>query len=211
MGRAFASPGAGLAAFETTNIIADPEHRSPKLSVDREVITLGGGCFWCVEAVFTNLRGVEQVVSGYSGGASPDPSYDDVCSGATGHAEVVQVTFDPKVVSLRELLRIFFTLHDPTTKDRQGNDVGTQYRSIVLYRDGAQKVAAEEVIKEMESSKVWDDDIVTELKPFEAFYKAEDYHQDYYRKHPLQPYCLVVIRPKVAKLRKTYLEMLKTA
>ncbi|MDA4117461.1 MAG: peptide-methionine (S)-S-oxide reductase MsrA [Thaumarchaeota archaeon] len=181
------------------------------MSVDREVITLGGGCFWCVEAVFTNLRGVEQVVSGYSGGASPDPSYDDVCSGATGHAEVVQVTFDPKVVSLRELLRIFFTLHDPTTKDRQGNDVGTQYRSIVLYRDGAQKVAAEEVIKEMESSKVWDDDIVTELKPFEAFYKAEDYHQDYYRKHPLQPYCLVVIRPKVAKLRKTYLEMLKTA
>jgi peptide-methionine (S)-S-oxide reductase len=211
MGRAFASPGAGPAAFETTNIIADPEHRFPNLSLDREVITLGGGCFWCIEAVFLNVRGVEQVVSGYSGGASPDPSYDDVCTGATGHAEVVQVTFDPKVVSLRELLRIFFTLHDPTTKDRQGNDVGTQYRSIVLYRDEAQKVAAEEVIKEIESSKVWDDDIVTELKPFEAFYKAEDYHQDYYRKHPLQPYCLVVIRPKVAKLRKTYLEMLKTA
>jgi peptide-methionine (S)-S-oxide reductase len=211
MGRAFASPGAGLAAFETTNIIADPEHRFPNLSLDREVITLGGGCFWCIEAVFLNVRGVEQVVSGYSGGASPDPSYDDVCTGATGHAEVVQVTFDPKVVSLRELLRIFFTLHDPTTKDRQGNDVGTQYRSIVLYRDEAQRVAAEEVVKEIESSKVWDDDIVTELKPFEAFYKAEDYHQDYYRKHPLQPYCLVVIRPKVAKLRKTYLEMLKTA
>jgi peptide-methionine (S)-S-oxide reductase len=181
------------------------------MPADREIITLGGGCFWCIEAIFADVRGVDQVVSGYSGGGVPNPTYDDVCGGDTGHAEVVQITFDPKVVSLRELLRIFFTLHDPTTKDRQGNDVGTQYRSIVLYRDEAQKAAAEEVVKEIESSNIWDDRIVTELKPFESFYKAEDYHQGYYKKNPWQPYCLMVIRPKVAKMRKTYLEMLKTA
>ena len=177
----------------------------------KEVITLGGGCFWCVDAVFTDIKGVEQVLSGYSGGTGANPTYEDVCTGATGHAEVVQVTFDPDVVSLRELLKIFFTLHDPTTKDRQGNDVGTQYRSIVLYRDAAQKAAAEDVIKEIDASSVWDAKAVTELKPFEAFYRAEDHHQDYYRKNPLQPYCLFVIRPKVSKLRKKYLEMLKAS
>jgi peptide-methionine (S)-S-oxide reductase len=180
-------------------------------SSKKEVITLGGGCFWCVDAVFTDINGVEQVVSGYSGGRGANPTYEDVCTGATGHAEVVQVTFDPDVVSLRELLKVFFTLHDPTTKDRQGNDVGTQYRSIVLYRDEAQKAAAEDVIKEIDASDVWDAKAVTELKPFEAFYPAEDYHQDYYRKNPLQPYCLFVIRPKVSKLRKKYLEMLKAS
>jgi peptide-methionine (S)-S-oxide reductase len=175
----------------------------------KEVITLGGGCFWCLDAVFTGIRGVEQVLSGYSGGRGADPSYEDVCTGTTGHAEVVQVTFDPAALSLRELLRVFFTLHDPTTKDRQGNDAGTQYRSIILYRDEAQRAAAEEVIGEIERSKAWDDKVVTEVQPFKAFYRAEDYHQDYYKKNPLQPYCLVVIRPKVAKLRKTYMQMLK--
>ena len=176
-----------------------------------EVITLGGGCFWCLDAVFKDIKGVEQVLSGYSGGRDANPTYEDVCTGGTGHAEVVQVTFDPDVVSLRELLKVFFTLHDPTTRDRQGNDVGTQYRSIVLYRDEAQKQAAEDVIKEIDASNVWDAKAVTELKPFEAFYQAEDYHQDYYGKNPLQPYCLFVIRPKVSKLRKKYLEMLKAS
>ncbi len=172
---------------------------------------MGGGCFWCLDAVFADIRGVEQVVSGYSGGRAADPTYEDVCTGNTGHAEVVQITFDPQVVSLRELLRIFFTLHDPTTKDRQGNDVGTQYRSVVLYRDAAQKSAAEDAIREIDASNAWDGKAVTELRPFEAFYPAEGYHQGYYKKNPLQPYCLLVIRPKVAKLRKSYLQMLKAS
>ncbi len=172
---------------------------------------MGGGCFWCLDAVFKDIKGVEQVLSGYSGGRSASPTYESVCSGATGHAEVVQVTFDPTVVSLRELLKVFFTLHDPTTKDRQGNDVGTQYRSIVLYRDEAQKAAAQEAIKGIDSSGAWDAKAVTELQPFKAFYEAEDYHQDYYRKNPLQPYCLMVIRPKVSKMRKAYLQMLKAS
>jgi peptide-methionine (S)-S-oxide reductase len=178
-------------------------------SPNKEVITLGGGCFWCLDAVFADIRGVGQVLSGYSGGKVANPTYDDVCKGTTGHAEVTEITFDPAVVSLRELLKIFFTLHDPTTKDRQGNDVGPQYRSIIFYRDATQKAVAEEVIAEISASNVWDGELVTELQPFEAFYRAEDYHQDYYRKNPLQPYCLFVIRPKVAKLRKTYLQMLK--
>jgi peptide-methionine (S)-S-oxide reductase len=178
---------------------------------NKEVITLGGGCFWCLDAVFADIRGVEQVLSGYSGGKVANPTYDDVCTGTTGHAEVTEITFDPAVVSLRELLKIFFTLHDPTTKDRQGNDVGPQYRSVIFYRDATQKAVAEEVIAEISASNVWDGKLVTELQPFKAFYRAEDYHQDYYRKNPLQPYCLFVIRPKVAKLRKTYLQMLKAA
>jgi peptide-methionine (S)-S-oxide reductase len=164
-----------------------------------------------LDAVFADIRGVEQVLSGYSGGKVANPTYDDVCTGTTGHAEVTEITFDPAVVSLRELLKIFFTLHDPTTKDRQGNDVGTQYRSVIFYRDATQKAVAEEVIAEISASNVWDGKVVTELQPFKAFYRAEDYHQDYYRKNPLQPYCLFVIRPKVAKLRKTYLQMLKAA
>ena len=172
---------------------------------------MGGGCFWCLDAVFTDIKGVEQVLSGYSGGRSANPTYEDVCSGATGHAEVVQITFDPAIVPLRELLHVFFTLHDPTTKDRQGNDVGTQYRSIILYRDEAQKAAAEDAIREIDASGVWDAKAVTEVKPFEGFYRAEDYHQDYYRKNPLQPYCLFVIRPKVSKLRKKYMQMLKAS
>jgi len=180
-------------------------------STKREVVTLGGGCFWCLDAVFTDIKGVEQVLSGYSGGRGADPTYEDVCSGATGHAEVVQITFDPGVLSLRELLRVFFTLHDPTTRDRQGNDVGTQYRSVIFYRDSAQKAVAEDVMSEIDASDAWGAKAVTELKPFEAFYRAEDYHQDYYRKNPLQPYCLFVIRPKVSKLRHKYLQMLKAS
>jgi peptide-methionine (S)-S-oxide reductase len=181
------------------------------VSSNKETVTLGGGCFWCLDAVFRDLKGVEEVVSGYSGGGVPNPTYEQVCTAETGHAEVIQITFNPKVVTLRELLRVFFTLHDPTTKDKQGNDVGPQYRSVVFYRDEEQKKVAEEVIAEVER-EVWGvGKVVTELKPFEAFYKAEDYHQDYYKKNPWQPYCLVVIRPKVAKLRKHYLQMLKAS
>ena len=180
-------------------------------SSKKETITLGGGCFWCLDAVFTDIKGVEQVVSGYSGGRAANPTYDDVCTGATGHAEVVQLTFDPAVVSLKELLHVFFTLHDPTTKNRQGNDVGTQYRSVVFYRDDAQKSAAEDAIKEIDASGAWDGNAVTEVQPFKAFYPAEGYHQDYYRKNPMQPYCQAIIRPKVAKLRKSYLQMLKAS
>ena len=164
-----------------------------------------------MDAVFTDLKGVDQVLSGYSGGEVAHPSYEDVCTGTTGHAEVIQISFDPTVISLQELLKVFFTLHDPTTMNRQGNDVGPQYRSVIFYRDEAQKRVAEQVIKETEDSGIWDAPVVTELKPFDKFYVAEDYHQDYFRKNPLQPYCLVVIRPKVAKLRKSYLEMLKAA
>ncbi len=174
-----------------------------------EVLTLGGGCFWCLDAVFSGIRGVETVVSGYSGGRVPHPTYEEVCTGSTGHAEVVEVTFDPDAVSLRDLLKVFFTLHDPTTKDRQGDDVGTQYRSIVLYRGDDQREAAEEAVREVDASGVWDAKAVTELRPFEAFYPAEGYHQDYYRKNPLKPYCLFVIRPKVAKLRDSYMRMLR--
>ena len=149
------------------------------------------------------------MVSGYSGGRVPHPTYEEVCTGSTGHAEVVEVTFDPDAVSLRDLLKVFFTLHDPTTKDRQGDDVGTQYRSIVLYRGDDQREAAEEAVREVDASGVWDAKVVTELRPFEAFYPAEGYHQDYYRKNPLKPYCLFVIRPKVAKLRDSYMRMLR--
>ena len=197
--------------------ILNKDYRAPPCgfyavsSSKKEAITLGGGCFWCLDAVFADIRGVERVVSGYSGGNAPNPTYEDVCTGTTGHAEVVQVTFDPAVVSLRELLNVFFTLHDPTTKDRQGNDVGPQYRSVIFYRDAVQKAAAEEAIREIDASGAWDGRAVTELQPLKAFFPAEDYHQDYFRKNPLQPYCLFVVRPKVAKLRKKYAQMLKVA
>jgi peptide-methionine (S)-S-oxide reductase len=174
-----------------------------------EVATLGGGCFWCLEAVYEELRGVEKVESGYSGGTVPDPTYRQVCTGTTGHAEVVQVTFDPEVVSFREILEVFFTIHDPTTLNRQGADVGTQYRSAIFYHDEEQKRVAGEVISELEAAHLWDDPIVTEVKPFDAFYRAEDYHQEYYRNNPEQPYCQIVIAPKVAKFRSKYLAKLK--
>src|SRR5216684_7472875 len=174
-----------------------------------EVATLAGGCFWCVEAAFGQLRGVEGVESGYSGGTVPNPSYEDVCTGTTGHAEVVQITFDPQIVSFADLLHVFFTIHDPTTLNRQGGDVGTQYRSAVFYHSAAQKAAAERVMAELAAEKVWDDPLVTELVPLERFYPAEEYHRDYFRRNPTQGYCRAVIAPKVAKVRKRYLDKLK--
>lgn len=177
--------------------------------MSREVATLAGGCFWCLEAVFEQLRGVERVVSGYAGGDVPDPTYEQVCGGRTGHAEVVQVTFDPAVLSFRELIEVFFTIHDPTTLDRQGADVGSQYRSAVFYHSPEQRATAEAVIAELEAARVWDDPIVTEVVPLTTFYPGEAYHQQYYRRNPNQGYCRVVIAPKVAKLRSRYLTKLK--
>jgi peptide-methionine (S)-S-oxide reductase len=181
----------------------------PNGSSRTEVATLGGGCFWCLEAVYEELRGVEKVESGYSGGPVANPTYRQVCTGTTGHAEVVQVTFDPEVVSYREILEVFFTIHDPTTLNRQGADVGPQYRSAILYHDEEQRRVAEEVISELEAEGLWNDPVVTEVTPFDAFYVAEDYHQGYYRNNEYQPYCQVVIAPKVSKFRKQYLEKLK--
>ncbi len=177
-------------------------------SARREVATLAGGCFWCLDAVFRDLRGVEKVESGYSGGTTVNPSYEQVCSGRTGHAEVVQVTFDPMAISFRELLGVFFTIHDPTTLNRQGGDVGTQYRSAIFYHSPAQRAIAAEVIREFEAEGLWDDPVVTELTPFTTFYPAESYHQDYFNRNPYQPYCAAVIAPKVAKFRSKYLERL---
>ena len=174
-----------------------------------EVITLGGGCFWCTEAILLELRGVKKIVSGYAGGETENPTYEQVSSGRTGHAEVAEVTFDPKEISLHDLLVVFFTLHDPTTLNRQGNDVGTQYRSIVLYRNEEQEQTTEEVINEINEEKVWDKPIVTQVVPFEKFYPAENYHQNYFAQNSDQPYCQIVIEPKVLKLRKKFSEMLK--
>lgn len=180
-----------------------------KLISDKETITLGGGCFWCIEAVVQELKGVESAVSGYAGGKVANPSYEEVCSGTTGHAEVVQVMFDPKVVSLKELLEVFFTLHDPTTLNRQGADVGTQYRSAVYYQNDAQKTVVDEVIKEFEANKLWNGKIVTEVAPLKTFYPAEKYHQEYYEQNPNAGYCRAVIAPKISKLRKQFLDKLR--
>ncbi len=171
--------------------------------------TLAGGCFWCLEAIFSELRGVEIVVSGYSGGSVPKPSYREVCTGTTGHAESVQITFDPQIISYGELLEVFFTIHDPTTLNRQGADVGTQYRSAIFYHTSEQARIAQEVIEELEAAKIWDAPIVTEVTPFKAFYSAEDEHQEYFGRNPDQPYCRVVILPKVVKFRKQFLAKLK--
>ena len=174
-----------------------------------EVATLGGGCFWCLEAVYQELRGVEKVESGYSGGDVPDPTYRAVCSGTTGHAEVVQVTFDPEMISYKDILEVYFTIHDPTTLNRQGADVGTQYRSVVYYHDDEQRRVAEAVISDLEAVGIWKDPIVTEVTPMDEFYIAEDYHQNYFLNNGYQPYCQVIIAPKVAKFRKQHLERLK--
>jgi peptide-methionine (S)-S-oxide reductase len=174
-----------------------------------QTATLGGGCFWCLEAVFNELQGVTQVVSGYAGGKIPNPPYKLVCTGLTGHAEVVQVTFDPNVVSFQDLLRVFFTIHDPTTLNRQGADVGTQYRSVIFYHDEGQKQDAEAVMAEIAKEGIWRNKIVTELSPAGKFYPAEDYHQEYYANNASQPYCQVVIAPKLNKFRKLYFERLK--
>ncbi|MGA3297234.1 MAG: peptide-methionine (S)-S-oxide reductase MsrA [Candidatus Bathyarchaeia archaeon] len=180
-----------------------------QLSEGKKLGTLGGGCFWCTEAAFLELKGVEKVESGYSGGTVPNPSYGQVCSGVTGHAEAIQILFDPKIISFKEILQIFFTIHDPTTMNRQGADMGTQYRSVIFYHDAEQKKVAEQVIKEVEASHVWNAPIVTQVVPFETFYKAEDYHQNYFKQNSDQPYCQMIIAPKVAKLRKYYRERLK--
>jgi len=175
----------------------------------REIVTIGGGCFWCLEAIFNELRGVKKVVSGYSGGNVPNPSYQEVCTGVTGHAETVQITFDPLIISFNELLEVFFTIHDPTTLNRQGADVGTQYRSVIFYHTPEQKEIAKEVMAKIEAAKIWDAPVVTEITAFKTFYPAENYHQEYFLHNPDQPYCSVVIEPKVAKFRKQFLTKLK--
>lgn len=176
-----------------------------------EVATLAGGCFWCIEVIYDELLGVTDVVSGYMGGTNSNPTYRDVCSGSTGHAEVIQVTFDPNVVSYREILDVFFTVHDPTTLNRQGNDVGTQYRSAVFYHSDEQRRIATETIAAFNRAKIWDRPIVTEVTAAGTFYRAEDYHQDYYANNPEQGYCQIVIAPKVAKFRQKFLRRLKRA
>jgi peptide-methionine (S)-S-oxide reductase len=176
---------------------------------NEEIATLAGGCFWCLEAVFADLRGVRRVVSGYSGGHAENPTYQEVCGETTGHAEVVQIAFDPQSASYRELLEVFFTIHDPTTLNRQGGDVGTQYRSAIFYHSPEQQETAAQVVAELEAARVWDAPIVTEVVPFQIFYPAENYHQEYYRNNASQPYCRAVIAPKVAKFRQKYLEKLK--
>ena len=173
-----------------------------------DTITLGGGCFWCIEAIYLDLQGIVMVVSGYAGGRTKDPSYQDVCGGDTGHAEVCQVTFNPAVITLKEVLEVFFTVHDPTTLNRQGNDVGSQYRSIILYNSDDQKSIATEVLNEANKT-IYDRKIVTTIEKLDVFYKAEQYHQNFYARNPNQGYCRVVISPKVAKFRKKYFEKLK--
>jgi peptide-methionine (S)-S-oxide reductase len=174
-----------------------------------ELATLGGGCFWCLEAVYVELNGVEKVVSGYAGGKVKNPNYDQVCGGRTGHAEVVQITFDPDVISFKELLEVFFTIHDPTTLNRQGNDAGTQYRSIILYHDEEQKKVAQQTIEELGAARIWEQPIVTEVVPLAEFYAAENYHQRYFERNPQQPYCQIIVAPKVAKVRQKFMAKLR--
>jgi len=177
----------------------------------QEVATLGGGCFWCLEAAYLELKGVQAVVSGYMGGQIVNPTYEQVCSGRTGHAEIVQITYDPSVITYRDLLNVFFTIHDPTTLNRQGADVGTQYRSVIFYHNDLQKALAEQVIQEISDAGIWRSPIVTEVTPLVTFYAAEKYHQNYYANNAYQPYCQVVVAPKVAKVRKQFMEKLKRA
>ena len=171
---------------------------------EHDVVTLGGGCFWCLEAVYRELEGVISAVSGYMGGPNPNPTYKQVCTGTSGHVEVVQVTFDPAVLSLRDVLEVFFVIHDPTTLNSQGNDHGPQYRSVIFYRSPEQKTAAEEIIAELTRENAYDRPIVTAIEPVSAFYKAEDYHQDYFANNPNQPYCAYVVGPKVQKFRAKF-------
>lgn len=180
-----------------------------KKTSNLETITLGGGCYWCVEAVYENLNGVKSVVSGFSGGKMANPTYEEVCTGRTGHAEVVQVTYDKNVTNIYEIFKVFFTVHDPTTLNRQGADVGTQYRSVIFYKNAEQKKAAENSITELNSAKVYNSPIVTKVEPFTTFYKAEDYHQNYYSNNKSQPYCKMVIQPKIEKFEKVFKDKLK--
>ncbi len=179
------------------------------MTTNLQTATLAGGCFWCLEAVYDEIKGVHSVESGYAGGHVAHPSYRDVCTGNTGHAEAVQIQFDSNVVSYRDLLNVFFSIHDPTTLNRQGADIGPQYRSAIFYHDEEQKQTAEEAIRDLNAQKIWDKPIVTEVTKLDQFYKAEDYHQEYFARNPYQPYCQVVVAPKVSKFRKHFLEMLK--
>ena len=179
------------------------------MNTNLQTATLAGGCFWCLEAVFDEVKGVQGVESGYAGGKVDNPSYRAVCNGDTGHAEVVQVHFDPNIVSYQDLLNVFFAIHDPTTMNRQGADVGTQYRSAIFHHDDEQKMIAEELIKDLNAQKIWDKPIVTEVAKLDKFYMAEDYHQEYFARNQYQPYCQAVVAPKVSKFRKHHLEMLK--
>jgi peptide-methionine (S)-S-oxide reductase len=179
------------------------------MNTNLQTATLAGGCFWCLEAVYDEIKGVHGVESGYAGGQMANPTYRAVCNGDTGHAEVIQVHFDPNVVSYRDLLNVFFAIHDPTTLNRQGADVGTQYRSAIFYHDEEQKKTAEDLIKDLNAQKIWDRPIVTEVTKLDKFYMAEDYHQEYFARNPYQPYCMAVVSPKVSKFRKHFIEMLK--
>jgi peptide-methionine (S)-S-oxide reductase len=181
----------------------------PMAQAQNETITLGGGCFWCLEAVFDDLKGVESVESGYMGGGLKDPTYADVCSGTSGHAEVVRISFDPSLVSLREILEVFFVIHDPTTLNYQGNDYGPQYRSVIFYHSPQQKATAEALIAKLAADGLWDKPVVTEVTPASAFYIAEREHQEFYQRNPYQPYCMMVVQPKVAKFRKKFVDRLK--
>ena len=175
-----------------------------RIMATTETAVLGGGCFWCLEAVYQQMEGVVSVESGYMGGQTPDPTYHDVCTGESGHAEVVRVTFDPEVASYKEMLEVFFSIHDPTTRNRQGNDAGTQYRSAIFYNSDEQRLTAEQVIRELEAERIWKDPIVTELTAASTFYRAEDYHQDYFKNNPRQPYCSYIVAPKVKKFREKF-------
>ncbi len=194
---------------KTAMTVSDNAAENNSTSVKLDTITVGAGCFWCVEAVFQRLEGVEKVISGYSGGAKPNPSYKEVCTGTTGHAEVCQITYNPKKVTIPEILEVFWKTHDPTTLNRQGNDAGTQYRSVIFYHNDEQKRLAEEYKKKLEVAKIWDNPIVTEISAAQAFYKAEDYHQNYFNENGYQPYCAVVIRPKVEKFAKIFAAKMK--
>ncbi|WP_208861494.1 peptide-methionine (S)-S-oxide reductase MsrA [Flavobacterium tructae] len=185
------------------------QNSKTKNSSNLETITLGGGCYWCVEAVYENLAGVKSVVSGFSGGKVANPTYEEVCTGTTGHAEVVQITYDKNVTDINEIFKVFFTVHDPTTLNRQGADVGTQYRSVIFYKNDEQKKAAESIITELNKAKVYNSPIVTKVDPFKVFYKAEDYHQNYYANNKNQPYCKMVIQPKIEKFEKVFKDKLK--
>ncbi|MBL8512062.1 MAG: peptide-methionine (S)-S-oxide reductase MsrA [Betaproteobacteria bacterium] len=176
-----------------------------------ETASLAGGCFWCIEAVFNELIGVETAISGYMGGANPNPSYEQVCRGSSGHAEIVQVSYDPAIISFSEILEVFFAIHDPTTLNRQGNDVGSQYRSAIFYHDEAQQRTAQQVIERLNQAQLWDKPIVTEITPASVFYPAEEYHQHYFKRNPGQGYCVAVVSPKVAKFRKNFVGKLKSA
>jgi len=179
------------------------------MSTSTAMATLGGGCYWCLEAVFQRMDGVEKVVSGFSGGQVMDPTYNEVCSGKTGHAEVIQITFDTSKVSFTDILKVFFTMHDPTTLNRQGNDIGTQYRSVIFYNDAEQQQTAQGIIAELNASGAYESAVVTQVAPFDIFYKADDYHQNYYNDNKTQPYCAYVIQPKIEKFEKVFKDRLK--